>query len=238
MLTPTLVNKHTLPPTPTFTVTALGTVPPAVVFKLDEFGGACPHGYTVTNPAPVAPTAVTFNTTADTSPGTPGRPATCNCNTEPGPDIPPPTNNPSTVEPPTRESNNRAGATATKPLPPPAGRLTVYTSPANAPFAAPASRLPAASRMVPSSRTFNRKVPELLPELTVTVKTWLAPAGLIEAILAPVTPASVKLKSFASTPRTTSLNATVHWVVAAVTGSTPAREAALTTGGVDSGMNS
>jgi hypothetical protein len=58
---------------------------PAEKFRFDAVGLDSPHGYTVTNPRPADRAAVTFNTAASASAGTPARPPTCNSYVEPAP---------------------------------------------------------------------------------------------------------------------------------------------------------
>src|ERR1035437_1846905 len=76
-------NKSTLPPLPTFTVTAFGIVaPPPDQFRFDAVGRATPVGKTVKNPPDVVSVTVTFSTTADTpDAGTPPTPVTCTATT-------------------------------------------------------------------------------------------------------------------------------------------------------------
>src|SRR5262245_39293766 len=67
---PLWVNKHTLPPVPTPTMTRLGVVAPATRLRLDTVGRATPQGQTVTNPLALASVPVTLSTTAAASAGT------------------------------------------------------------------------------------------------------------------------------------------------------------------------
>src|SRR5437773_8357186 len=101
---------QTLPAVPTATVTEFATVWPATKFRLDANGNEPPHGYTVTNPVPSGRSAVTFNTTAVASNGTPPRPDTTNSRTEPA----------TGFATSSRESHNRDGTTPPthKPSPP------------------------------------------------------------------------------------------------------------------------
>src|SRR5436190_300284 len=92
---------HTLPATPTATVTEFATVSPATKFTYIASATCRQHGYTVTNAVPSGRSAVTFNTTAVASNGTPPRPDTTNSRTEPA----------SGFATKSRESHNRDGTT-------------------------------------------------------------------------------------------------------------------------------
>src|SRR6266581_3925558 len=115
-------NKFTLPadtassmspPTPSRTTTRFGTAAADCTFRFDDNGLATPAGHTVTDPGADAFTAVTFNTTAVASAGTPATPATCTCNGTPA------TTGATGTEaagahdpPPVRVSNTRHGSSA------------------------------------------------------------------------------------------------------------------------------
>ena len=101
------------PNLPIFEIAAFGTVEPATELRLDAVGGFEPHGYTVAYPGACASVAVTFSTTADASAGMAARPVTCTWVELPPGRTPIPLDCPSNVRPPGRESNNRAGTSAT-----------------------------------------------------------------------------------------------------------------------------
>jgi hypothetical protein len=64
---PLSVNSETLPSAPRGTITWFAMVwPAAAMLRFEASGRGRPDGHTVTNPAPVAPVAVTVNTTAET----------------------------------------------------------------------------------------------------------------------------------------------------------------------------
>src|SRR3954449_5755975 len=74
----------TAPPAPSLTVTMLAsTWPTPSKLTFDAVGRSVPAGYTVTKPAAVVLTPVTFNTAALALAGTPSRPATCTRTTLP-----------------------------------------------------------------------------------------------------------------------------------------------------------
>src|SRR5665647_1889448 len=83
--------RSTLPPVPTFTVTAFGIVVPALdQFRFDAVGRATPVGETVKTPPDVVSVTVTFSTTAETpDAGTPPTPVTCTDRDSLAPSLPP-----------------------------------------------------------------------------------------------------------------------------------------------------
>src|SRR6266700_2797773 len=95
------------------TTTRFGTAAADCTFRFDVNGLATPAGHTVTDPGADAFTAVTFNTTAVASGGTPATPATCTSNGAPA------TTGATGTEaagahdpPPVRVSNTRHGSSA------------------------------------------------------------------------------------------------------------------------------
>src|SRR5215472_6161058 len=83
---PPRLKRLTWPLVPTGTVTRLGRVWPALQFRLEASGRACPAGHTVRKLSAVVSVAVTFRTTAETpEAGTPPRPVTCRVSVCAGP---------------------------------------------------------------------------------------------------------------------------------------------------------
>src|SRR5690349_4977521 len=106
----------TLPPAPTFAVTAFGIVCPATQFRLDTngLGCGCPEGQMLRNEAADVFVTVTFSTTASALAGTPPTPATVTSRLVFGPQG---VLNGPICGPLGRESSTRAGGSETKPSP-------------------------------------------------------------------------------------------------------------------------
>lgn len=154
---PALLRRSTFPFS-TGTVTRFGTICPAAKFRFDTAGFGCPFGYTITCPASVGSTAVTFITTAVTPlAGTPFTPATCSVTTPPGPTL-------VFVAPvPSRVSRNREGVIGTNRLFAGApAAVTVYALASLCPRTGLTSYWPGA-RPVVSTRTLSQ-VPSGLTE--------------------------------------------------------------------------
>src|SRR5262249_6684542 len=108
-----LVNRVTVPPAPTGTMTRFGIVCPVTTLRFEEEPRAVgpPVGTTWTNPGPRGNVAVTFIATADTpAVGTPPRPVTWSGIADPAKSGSPPVVEPS----PVRVSSRRLGATSWK----------------------------------------------------------------------------------------------------------------------------
>ena len=115
---PDALKTFTWPLAPTFTTARLAAVSPVTRLRLDAVGAVSPEGNTVRYVGAVGPAPVTFSTTAATPvSGTPPRPSTVTAALVPAVTLPAPANRLSTVSNPVRVSSNRAGGTATMPLP-------------------------------------------------------------------------------------------------------------------------
>src|SRR3954447_1609965 len=101
-----MLDRHTLPPLPTFTIRRLATDRPAVTLRFDALGLGSRHGHAVTKPGPSASVAVTLSTTELVEPGSAssGRPSTLSST------VPPAATAPVGAPTPARVSSRRTGS--------------------------------------------------------------------------------------------------------------------------------
>ncbi|MEQ1698706.1 MAG: hypothetical protein ABMA25_01285 [Ilumatobacteraceae bacterium] len=131
---PPELKIETEPSAPTGTITMLGRVRPAAVFRFDAFGRVAPVGKMVRNPVAEGAMAVTLSATAPMPVlGTAPRPRTGSTRVSPLVNTPPACCRPSTVTPLPRVSSSRCGVAPVNPLPvgnQPSTSMTTSTVPA------------------------------------------------------------------------------------------------------------